>query len=189
MCSTCTFPFPLDVPPVTGAHDEGRRGRKCGTFTSDLFHTDPEPSPKTPLKQCLFIYTGVRARPSGHCQPPKRCHLTSSEPFRPSGTAAGARLHHSVATWPGLLDDETAAVAADPGRSLRLEAKARPIGRAVVEITLEPQGEGTLIRIREDAVSGPARLAPQAVRQAGITMRNRETLRRLALLAERRTRP
>jgi hypothetical protein len=37
----------------------------------------------------------------------------------------------------------------------------------------------------EDVVSGPARLVPARARAAAITARNVETLRRLALLAER----
>lgn len=48
-----------------------------------------------------------------------------------------------------------------------------------------PDG-GCEITMREDVVAGPARLLPRSVRQALITPRNAETLRRLSLLAERR---
>jgi hypothetical protein len=41
-----------------------------------------------------------------------------------------------------------------------------------------------VVTIREDAVAGPGTLVPKPVRQALILPRNREALRRLALLAE-----
>ncbi|AKT50763.1 SRPBCC family protein [Arsenicicoccus sp. oral taxon 190] len=104
--------------------------------------------------------------------------------------APGARLHHSVGAWPALLDDDTEVVECEPGRRILLRAKARPFfGVAAVEITLEPQGGGTLISMREDASQGPGRFVPQAARQAAIARRNSETLTRLALIAEHATEP
>ena len=98
----------------------------------------------------------------------------------------GTKLHHSVGNWPLLLDDETAVRDCEPGKSLRLEAKTRPFGTAIVAIRLiaTPDG-GTVISMEEDAVSGPLAHTPKPARQVGIAARNRETLRRLALLAER----
>jgi hypothetical protein len=55
-----------------------------------------------------------------------------------------------------------------------------------VEITVKADTSGSLVSIDEDVTEGPARLVPQQVRQAGIDVRNRETLRRLAYLAEGR---
>lgn len=104
--------------------------------------------------------------------------------------AVGARLHHSVGSWPALLDDETEVRECEVGRRVVLLAKARPVmGVATVEITLEPQDGGTLISMREDASQGPGRFVPRPVRQAGIARRNHEALLRLTLLAERRTSP
>lgn len=100
--------------------------------------------------------------------------------------ALGARLHHSVGSWPLLLDDSTSVLEVEPGRLLRLEARAWPTGSGEVLIELEPRGEQTLVRIREDARSGPARFVPQPVRQAGLVTRNTEALRRLALVCENR---
>jgi len=45
-----------------------------------------------------------------------------------------------------------------------------------------------VVWIAEDASSGPALLVPKPVRHAMMAVRNRETLRRLAYLAEGRAR-
>ncbi|KQW43930.1 polyketide cyclase [Nocardioides sp. Root1257] len=102
--------------------------------------------------------------------------------------AVGARLHHSVGTWPLLLDDETEVVGVVPGSSLTLHAKARPTGVAEVTISLDAVGAGTRVVIVEDAISGPGRLVPKPLREVQLHWRNTETLRRLAYVAERRTR-
>jgi len=101
----------------------------------------------------------------------------------------GARLHHSVGTWPLLLDDETEVVEVVPGSSLTLHAKARPSGVAEVVIRLEPVGASTRVIIEEDALSGPGRLVPKPLRDPLLTWRNVESLRRLAYIAERRAKP
>jgi hypothetical protein len=100
--------------------------------------------------------------------------------------APGTKLHHSFGIWPLLLNDTTEVLEWDPGDRLVLEARGRPIGNARVEITVEAAADGSLVSIAEDVSDGPARLVPQPVRVAGIDVRNRETLRRLALLAEGR---
>ena len=104
----------------------------------------------------------------------------------PGWPASGSRLHHSVGTWPLLLDDTTESVECRPGSLLRLHARAWPTGEAEVEITLEPEGAGTLVTIREDARTGLGKLVPAPLRQPPLTWRNTETLRRLAYVAERR---
>lgn len=101
-----------------------------------------------------------------------------------------ARLHHSVGLWPALLSDETVCREYEPGRRLVLVAKGRPFGEAVVDIEIEPDDEGCTVSISEDAAtSGIRSVVPQAVRNPMIKARNTETLRRLALLAERADRP
>jgi hypothetical protein len=101
--------------------------------------------------------------------------------------AVGARLHHSVGSWPLLVDDETEVVDVTPGASLTLRARARPTGTAHVTVRLESLGAQTRVVIEEDAVSGPGRLVPKPLRDVGLTWRNVETLRRLAYVAERRS--
>ena len=104
-----------------------------------------------------------------------------------SWPAPGSKLHHSVGMWPLLLDDRTEVLGCEPQRSLRLKAHGWPAGAVEVEIELEPTDAGTSVTIREDAVAGPAVLVPPPVRQLAVVPRNREVLRRLAFLAERRT--
>ncbi len=101
-----------------------------------------------------------------------------------SWPAPGSELHHSVGLWPLLLDDRTEVLGAKPQKQLRLKAHGWPAGAAEVLIELEAVGPGTEVTIREDAIAGPATLIPVPVRQLGVIPRNRETLRRLAFLAE-----
>lgn len=102
--------------------------------------------------------------------------------------AIGAKIHHSVGLWPVLLDDHTEVVAATPGREIVLKARAWPVGEAAVHLTVEALDERrTRVGIIEDARSGPGRLIPRPVRQLVILPRNRESLLRLALLAQGRT--
>ena len=97
-----------------------------------------------------------------------------------------ARLHHSVGSWPVLVDDVTEVVDVQPGASLTLHARARPTGVAEVVIRLEQVGAGTRIVLEENALSGPPRLVPKPLRDAALLWRNTEALRRLAYVAERR---
>jgi carbon monoxide dehydrogenase subunit G len=101
----------------------------------------------------------------------------------------GSRIHHSVGTWPLLVSDQTVVQACEPGRTIRLRAKGKAMGQAIVEISLHDEGDGTRIEMREDATQGLGKLLPHPARQALIAPRNAETLTRLALLAERRTQP
>jgi len=103
--------------------------------------------------------------------------------------APGARLHHSVGVWPLMIEDHTEVTACDPGKRLVLHARAWPAGEAVVDVELEPDGDGTVVVMREDAVAGPGRLVPRRLRDVALVARNTESLRRLAFLAERRTEP
>ncbi len=101
----------------------------------------------------------------------------------------GACLHHSVGTWPLLLDDVTEVVESRPGSLLELKAHAWPAGRAEVRIQLRPHGSDTEVVIQEKGTNGPAALLPNAVQDPLLKWRNVESLRRLAFLAERRQQP
>ena len=96
----------------------------------------------------------------------------------------GSKFHHTVGVWPFYLRDSTVVEECWEGRRLVLEARARPFGRARVEITLEGTGAGTRVAIGEEARS------PLLVRWANpllaplIHVRNAEGLRRLAGLCE-----
>jgi hypothetical protein len=89
-----------------------------------------------------------------------------------------------------LLNDETRVVTSRPARLLRLLASTRPIGEALVEIELSDRTDaaGSTIELREEPISGPARLIAAPVLKAVLLPRNRESLRRLGFLAEGRAR-
>jgi hypothetical protein len=96
----------------------------------------------------------------------------------------GSKLYHSVGVWPALINDNTEVTAATPLALLSLRARGWPVGEAAVHIHLTPVGADTEVRIVEDAVSGPGRLAPPPLRGLTLKWRNTETLRRLAYIAE-----
>jgi uncharacterized protein YndB with AHSA1/START domain len=102
--------------------------------------------------------------------------------------AVGSRLHHSVGTWPLLIDDTTEVLDVDEGRRLLLLARGWPAGQAHVDISLQPSGDTTVVTITEDATAGPGTLIPKPLRDAQLHLRNVEALRRLAFVVEGRTR-
>ena len=102
--------------------------------------------------------------------------------------AVGSRLHHSVGTWPLLIDDTTEVLEIEENRRLLLLARGWPAGQAHVEITLEARGTDTIITIVEQATAGPGALVPKVVQDPQLHVRNVEALRRLAYLVEGRTR-
>lgn len=103
-----------------------------------------------------------------------------------SWPATAAQLQHSVGCWPLLIDDRTEVLLSEPEQRLHLRARAWPSGEAEVRITLAAHTRGTVVGLEEDAVRGPGLLVPRPVRHALLRWRNAETLRRLALVAERR---
>ncbi len=103
-----------------------------------------------------------------------------------SWPAPASRLHHSFGIWPAVVDDETEVLECVPHERLTLRARGWPLGEAHVEIHLQERGAGTLVTIVEQAVKGPGALLPNVIEDAVLAVRNKETLRRLAYLAERR---
>ena len=102
--------------------------------------------------------------------------------------AVGSRLHHSVGTWPLLIDDTTEVLEAEENRRLLLLARGWPAGQAHVEITLEPRGTDTVITIVEQATAGPGALLPKVIQDPQLHLRNIEALRRLGFVVEGRAR-
>jgi uncharacterized protein YndB with AHSA1/START domain len=98
----------------------------------------------------------------------------------------GAKIHHSAGVWPAVVDDNTEVLEAEPARFLKLRARGWPMGEAQVTMIISPSGDGTRVEIKEEAVSGPAALVPKPVMDLMIKVRNVESLRRLAFIAERR---
>jgi uncharacterized protein YndB with AHSA1/START domain len=99
--------------------------------------------------------------------------------------AAGAKVHHSFGLWPLLIQDFTRVERVEDRSELVLTARGWPAGEAHVHLSIRPDGpDRSVVAITEDAVSGPGRLVPPPVRHLLLGPRNRETLHRLALLAE-----
>ena len=100
--------------------------------------------------------------------------------------AVGSRLHHSFGAWPLLIDDTTEVTDATPGRALTMRARGWPMGEARVHLRLDAVGAETEVVLEEKPVTGPGALVPPPLYDPGIRWRNTETLRRLAMIAERR---
>lgn len=96
----------------------------------------------------------------------------------------GAELHHSVGVWPFLLDDTTQITAWEPPHRVVMRARGWPVGEADVALMVRARENGCLVRIDEEAVSGPAALLPRVITTPILRWRNAETLRRLRYLAE-----
>jgi hypothetical protein len=101
----------------------------------------------------------------------------------------GAVMHHSVGVWPVVLDDTTTMTAWAPPHHAALRARGWPLGEADVTLDIRSHDKGSIVRMGEDAAQGPGILIPRPLRALMIRIRNRETLRRLAWHAERRTHP
>lgn len=102
----------------------------------------------------------------------------------PNWPAKGERLYHSVGTWPLTMNDTTSMLEWDPPRRAMLQARSWPLGEARVVIDVRPRGRGSAVRISEDATDGPVSWVPGPIRALMLRIRNRETLNRLAWLAE-----
>lgn len=96
----------------------------------------------------------------------------------------GAELHHSVGVWPFLLDDTTVVEEWSPPDRMVMRARGWPIGEARVTLRVRSYGGGTMVRIDEEPVSGPATMVPSLLTTPMLRWRNSETLHRLAYLAE-----
>lgn len=102
--------------------------------------------------------------------------------------AVGSQLHHSVGTWPLLINDTTEVLEVEEQRRIVLKARGWPAGEARVEISLRPTADATVVTIVENATAGPGALVPKPVQDVQLHVRNKEALRRLAFVVEGRTR-
>jgi uncharacterized protein YndB with AHSA1/START domain len=93
----------------------------------------------------------------------------------------GSTLHHAQML---VIHDTTTVLESEPMRRLVLEARARPLVVARVDIRLEPEDGGTLVTLDETVIGGLLGALPRELSDAPIHLRNRETVRRLKRLAE-----
>ena len=104
----------------------------------------------------------------------------------PGFPAAGTRFHHQVGIGPLNLNDHTRVLEVDQPRKLILRAKARPLGTAIVDITLRREGNGTHVTMREDPGDTLSAFVFQPLTHLLVRGRNVESLERLKGLAEDR---
>jgi hypothetical protein len=83
-----------------------------------------------------------------------------------------------------LINDTTSVLESEPPRRLVLEARARPLVVARVEITLQQESARTRVVLDETATGGLMAALPAALGDALLHARNAETVRRLKRLAE-----
>jgi uncharacterized protein YndB with AHSA1/START domain len=102
----------------------------------------------------------------------------------PAWPQKGSRLHHSFGVWPFVVDDSTSVLEFDPPHRIVLQARGWPIGEAHITIDVKPRGDDCVVRIQEVAAEGPGSFIPQPLLDLPLHVRNAETLRRLAHLAE-----
>jgi hypothetical protein len=92
-----------------------------------------------------------------------------------------------VGPWPLVIQDTTEVVRCEPGQLLELDARLWPVGAARITFTLRPRSESlTDVRMTEQVVRGPSAFLPEFAQDLLLIPRNKETLRRLAALAQGR---
>ncbi|MGV0603898.1 SRPBCC family protein [Mycolicibacterium sp. XJ1904] len=103
----------------------------------------------------------------------------------PNWPVSGSEIRHSIGVWPLLLNDVTVVEKSVPPEELVLHAKGRPFGGARITLRLHDIPDGCRVEMTEVPVSGPAAVMPSKLSDIAVYPRNRETLWRLASLAER----
>jgi uncharacterized protein YndB with AHSA1/START domain len=99
----------------------------------------------------------------------------------PDWPARGSRLHHTVAMG---IEDHTEVEEVEPNRCLRLRAKVRPLGTAVVTVRMRPENGGTALRLEEGPGGPVSRLFFTSVADRLLHARNEASIGRLKQLAE-----
>ena len=99
----------------------------------------------------------------------------------------GAQIHHKAGLWPVHLKDKTVSLSCDPPRELIVQPHLWPWGELTVRFTLEPiSAEETRLTLAEEFAAGPLKWTRNKVNDLMLHYRNKEALRRLADIAERR---
>jgi uncharacterized protein YndB with AHSA1/START domain len=98
----------------------------------------------------------------------------------------GARFHHAVGTAAGEVKDSSKVLERDPPRRMTLEVRVRPLGIAIVDIRVEPDGDGSEVVLEETTKDGPLARLPGAVTEPLLALRNEWSLRRLRRVVDER---
>src|SRR4051794_20598446 len=99
--------------------------------------------------------------------------------------AKGSLFHHRVGWGPLKVSDYTRVEEVDPPHRLKLRAKARPLGTAMVTLELRPEGTGTRVAMIEAPAAPLTALVFNPLTHLLVRGRNEESLNRLKVLAER----
>lgn len=99
----------------------------------------------------------------------------------PSWPARGAAFHHTVA--PGITD-HTVVEEVEPNRRLVLRGRFRPLGTALITVTIEPEADGSLLRLEEEPADRLSRLLFNPLVDRLLHQRNAVAIGRLKELAE-----
>lgn len=95
----------------------------------------------------------------------------------------GSCFRHVQGHGPFKISDTTTVVEAEAPVRLLLTVRIRPFLSGPVELTLTPDGQGTMITIDERATGWIGGAMPSFVTSPLIAIRNAEALRRLAAMA------
>lgn len=98
-----------------------------------------------------------------------------------SWPAKGSMFHHTVA--PGL-SDHTVVEEVEPNRRLGLRARFRPLGTALITVTMEPEADGCRLRLKEEPADRLSRLLFNPIADRLLHHRNVVSIERLKELAE-----
>jgi len=101
--------------------------------------------------------------------------------------AVGARFHHALGTTVGELHDWSEILERDAPHRIVLKVCFRPTGVARVAITVEVDGDESVVTISEEPISGPAAHLPAFVVEPLLTVRNALSMQRFRHEVERRS--
>jgi uncharacterized protein YndB with AHSA1/START domain len=104
----------------------------------------------------------------------------------PGWPGLGTVFHHAVGIGPLTIRDHTQVIDVEPPRRLVLRTHARPLGTAVVRLTIEPEGTGSRVEMIEGPGSRLTRRLWTPLHDVLVRRRNDESLRRLKELVEER---
>lgn len=97
----------------------------------------------------------------------------------------GAKILHSIGTWPAVTTNETVVEHSVVGEETVLLAKLQPAATARVTLRLfDIDDGGYRIEMSEIALSRPLKWAPEGVQLLGVAPRNSECTWRLTMIAE-----
>lgn len=104
----------------------------------------------------------------------------------PGWPQEGTSLHYTVGLGRLRLNDRTTVRLVEPGKSLELEALARPVGSVRISIQILPWGEDSVVVLDEHPLRGPSWALENPIAELAMTLRNRAMLHRLTRVVESR---